>query len=200
MNKHPEFFNTIEPIVVQDELAAFLGAFEDGIYEISYLDVVKNAGHSCPTVAGAYLMCQKGLEVLYDGKPVQRGTIHVTFAQNQLEGVTGVIANVVSHITGATKETGFKGIGGNFVRHSLMEFEQNIGASIRFKRQGTGASVLVSYDPSSIKPDPNQIKLMQKISSANATTQEKQEFAKLWQDRVQRIFNNSDAVLHVTKE
>ncbi len=53
---YPEFFKNIETIKLQDDLSLFLGAFEDGIIEFSYLDVVKTAGHSCPTVLGAYLM------------------------------------------------------------------------------------------------------------------------------------------------
>ena len=35
------FFNKIPTIKLQDDLASFLGAFEDGIIEYSYLDVVK---------------------------------------------------------------------------------------------------------------------------------------------------------------
>ena len=54
-------------------LASFLGAFEDGIIEYSYLDVVKSAGHSCPTVLGAYLMTLKGLEALYKDEIPKRG-------------------------------------------------------------------------------------------------------------------------------
>lgn len=49
---HPSFFDTIEPIALRDELSAFLGATDDGVVAFSYLDVVKAAGHSCPTVAG----------------------------------------------------------------------------------------------------------------------------------------------------
>ena len=47
---YPQFFNKIPTIKLQDDLASFLGAFEDGIIEFSYLDIVKSAGHSCPTV------------------------------------------------------------------------------------------------------------------------------------------------------
>lgn len=59
--KLPDFYKTIEPIILKDDLAEFLGAPEDGKIEINYLDLVKMAGHSCVTVAGAYLMTLKGL-------------------------------------------------------------------------------------------------------------------------------------------
>lgn len=195
MQNYPNFFDTIEPIKLQDKLAAFLGVFQNGIYEISYLDVVKNAGHSCPTVAGAYLLCQEGLKHLYKGTLPQRGEIKVAFQENELEGVAGVIGNVVSHITGATKNTGFKGINGNFVRHSLMSFEQNINASIQLTRLDTDESVKLVYDPSSIQADPKQQLIMQRIMQNSATEEEKKEFGILWQDRVKRIFENKKDVI-----
>jgi len=51
---YPDFFDTVASIKVKDPLAQILGVFENGEYEIPYLEVVKAAGHSCPTVAGAY--------------------------------------------------------------------------------------------------------------------------------------------------
>ncbi len=41
---YPDFFNKIETIKVQDQLSAFLGTFENGIIEFTYLDVVKSQG------------------------------------------------------------------------------------------------------------------------------------------------------------
>lgn len=195
MQNYPNFFDTIEPIKLQDKLAAFLGVFENGMYEISYLDVVKNAGHSCPTVAGAYLLCQQGLRHLYKDTLPQRGEIEVAFQENELEGVSGVIANVVSHITGATHKTGFKGINGNFVRHSLMYFEAKIDASIKLTRTDTNESVTLVYDPSSVQPDPKQHIIMQRIMQNSATDEAKKEFGMLWQDRVRRIFEKSEHVI-----
>jgi len=48
--KYPEFFDKIETVELYDDLSEFLGAFEDGKVVVSYLDCVKLAGHSCPTV------------------------------------------------------------------------------------------------------------------------------------------------------
>ena len=63
---YPDFYNQIPTIKLQDELSNFLAAFEDGLIELSYLDIVKSAGHSCPTVLGAYLMTFKALNFLYE--------------------------------------------------------------------------------------------------------------------------------------
>ncbi len=196
--RYPEFFNTIEPIMLRDPLSDFLGTFESGLYSISYLEVVKSAGHSCPTVAGAYLLAQVGLKALYPEDGIaERGAIKVVFAQDQTEGVAGVIGAVFSNITGATTDFGFKGIGGNFDRTNLMEFGADVGSSVRLIRLDTNASVDVVYNPSSIPADPQMQPLMQKIMQKVATPEEKKHFGELWQDRVERIFANQDQVIEV---
>jgi len=194
---YPTFFDSIQSIKLKDPLAQTLGAFFDGTYEITYLDVVKSAGHSCPTVAGAYLMAQVALKELFSHDNAVRGTIKVEFKEALEDGVAGVIGNVVSHITGATDKSGFKGLNGNFARHSLMNFNANISSSARFTRVDNGQSVDVIYDPSSIKPDQNMMPLMQKMLSGQASSDEIKEFGILWQDRVQRIFENSEKVIKV---
>ena len=52
----PAFFQDIPPLTLRDPLAALLGAAEGGLIDYRYADAVKLAGHSCPTVAGAWLM------------------------------------------------------------------------------------------------------------------------------------------------
>lgn len=195
---YPQFFNNIPTIKLQDELASFLGAFEDGIIEFSYLDVVKSAGHSCPTVLGAYLMTLKGLEALYKDEIPKRGEILVEFKEAQNIGVAGVIGNVIMNITGATTTNGFKGISGKFDRNYLMKFEKDInGANVRFSRVDTQKSVDVFYDVSSIKPHEDMNFLMQKSFQGIATKDEKIEFGKLWQQRVEDISNNINEVIKV---
>ncbi len=196
--KHPAFFSDIEPIILQDKLAHFLGAFENGIIEFHYLDVVKSAGHSCPTVAGAFLMTREGLKALYPQGLPQRGEILVSFKEDINDGVTGVIANIVTQITGATEHHGFKGIGGQFARYGLMQFQDDIPSNIRFQRKDTGETVDVYYDPTRIPVDPLQPQLMQKIKMGTATTEDKISFAELWQKRVEQIFNDVESVIKVT--
>lgn len=195
---YPQFFNKIPTIKLQDDLASFLGAFEDGIIEFSYLDVVKSAGHSCPTVLGAYLMTLKGLEALYENEISKRGEIIVEFKEAQNLGVAGVIGNVIMNITGATTTNGFKGLAGKYDRNHLMKFEKDInGANVRFTRIDTLKSVDVFYNPISIKPHEDMNFLMQKCIQGNATKDEKLEFGKLWQKRVEDIFDNLEEVIKI---
>ncbi|MDQ1244104.1 MAG: hypothetical protein QG565_444, partial [Campylobacterota bacterium] len=191
---YPKFFNTVESIKVVDPLSNVLGAFEGGVYEFNYLEVVKAAGHSCPTVAGAYITTLVGLKALYPNSPAIRGEIKVEFKESLEDGVAGVISNVISQITGATDKSGFKGLGGKFARHSLMKFDAKISSSVKFTRVDNGKSVDVYYDPSLVGGSPKMQPLMQKMMGGMANKEEMKEFGELWQDRVKRIFENIPAV------
>lgn len=195
---YPQFFDKIPTIKLKDDLALFLGAFDDGIIEFSYLDIVKSAGHSCPTVLGAYLMTLKGLEALYENELPKRGEILVEFKESQTTGVAGVIANVIMNITGATTTNGFKGLAGKFDRNYLMKFEQNINeANVRFTRTDTQKSVDVFYNPQIIPPHEDMNFYIQKCLQKSPTFEEEIEFKKLWQDRVEKISQNIDMVLNI---
>jgi hypothetical protein len=183
----PDFFNDINPITMRDPLSNILGAARDGIITYSYTDVIKLAGHSCPTVAGAYLMVQEGLRALYgDALPV-RGEIKVLMSGTLGEGVVGVIANVASMITGATDDGGFHGLNGKFDRRNLLFYEVDIRGEMALERVDTGVRVILSYDPSSILPDVQMKELMMKVMSGSADEQDRKDFGELWQDRVRRI-------------
>jgi len=184
--KYPEFFNQVEKIELYDSISEFLGVFEKGIIEFNYLDVVKTAGHSCPTVAGAYLVTLKALKYLYPHSIPRRGDIHISVKDSFSEGVTGVITTVFSQITGATEIAGFKGIAGKFVKHSLMDFDADIQGEYKFTRKDTGVSVNVVYQPAA-PVDPRQQGLMQKSISGMASDEEKELFGMLWQERVRTI-------------
>ena len=196
--KYPDFFKNIPTIKMSDPLSDFLGTFEEGEVEFSYLDVVKSAGHSCPTVAGAYLVTLKGLEALYGTEIPTRGKIAVELKDALEDGVTGVISNVITQITGATEISGFKGLNGNFARNNLMKFNAEITASVKFTRVDTNKSVEVSYDPSSIGGSPKQQELMGKLMQNKATPEEKKEFGQLWQERVEKIFEAQNTVITLT--
>lgn len=195
--QHPQFFNSIEKIVLQDSLLDFLGLFEDGVVEISYLDVVKNAGHSCPTVLGAYLCVLEGLKVLYRGSLPQRGDIKVEFKESENDGVAGVIANVVGHITGATKDSGFKGLAGRFDRCNLVDFNCDIDSSMRLSELTNGSSVDVYYNPNAIMPNSKMGELMQKCIAKMASKEEQKLFGALWQERVKNIYEHRFSVIEV---
>ncbi len=184
---YPAFFDKVPSIRLYDPLSDFLGAFEKGEMEISYLDCVKLAGHSCPTVAGAYLMAYKGLEKLYPDTLPHRGMIHVSMREGEAHGVTGVICNVISFIAGASGIGGFKGIQGNFSRDNLVSYNVPMEGEVTLTRLDTDESVTLSYDPSIVPADAMMQPLMGKALQGIATEEEKEAFGKLWQARVEKI-------------
>lgn len=188
----PAFFAQAPRITLHDPLAHLLGASDDGLIEYGYDDAVRLAGHSCPTVAGAWLMTVRALRVLYPDSLPQRGDIDVTFADDATSGVTGVIAQVVSLVTGATTDTGFKGLAGQFDRRNLMHFGGDIPGEIVFARRDTGDRAALSFSARSVPGAPATMPLLQKILAGNASDTERREFAQLWQDRVRRILEASD--------
>src|SRR5690606_34557338 len=98
---YPAFYDEAPRIAMRDPLAALLGAADDGLIDYGYADAVRLAGHSCPTVAGAYLMARTALRTLYPDQPAERGGICVRMPAAEDEGVTGVTAQVLTLITGA---------------------------------------------------------------------------------------------------
>ena len=188
----PAFFEQVPTISLRDPLAEFLGAAEQGIIQYTYSDIVKLAGHSCPTVAGAYLMTVKALQKLYGSDLPERGNIQVEFKNDLLEGVTGVMANVVSMITGATTDNGFKGLKGKFDRRNLLHFNRAINGAIKFTRLDSGANVTVDFN-SSVVPAPADL-MPNLLSSLEDDTpiEDKQAFAKAWQKRVKQIFEKAE--------
>jgi len=200
--KYPVFFDKVQSIQLQDPLSNFLGAFEEGKMEISYLECVKLAGHSCPTVAGAYLMALKGVEALYGDQLPQRGSIHVSMRDGENEGVTGVICNVISFIAGANGAGGFKGLNGNFSRNNLVSYNIPMEGEVKLSRLDTGESVTLSYNPSAIPADAMMQPLMGKSMQGLASEGEKKQFGKLWQERVEKILTSEnlwDQMITITK-
>ena len=189
---YPDFFDQVEPILLYDPLADFLGAIEAGEMEIVYLDAVKFAGHSCPTVAGAYLMAKLGLEYLFpDALPI-RGEIEVHVKGAKGEGVNGVVGNLIAYICGVSDEAGFKGIAGKFNRSGKLHYGADIDGEVRLKIAGSDQKVDLSYDPSVVPPDPKVNELMQKILSGTASIDDRKAFQQLWQERVKKILLNKD--------
>ncbi|WP_281950726.1 FmdE family protein [Nitrosophilus kaiyonis] len=188
--RYPDFFDKVEPIKLYDPLSDFLGAFENGELEITYLDVVKFAGHSCPTVAGAFLMAKLGLKNLFDGNLPTRGEVKVFIKGKKDEGVEGVIGNTIAFICGVTDEAGFKGIGGKFNRANKLFFNADIPKEVRLQRVDNEKFVDISYDPSIVPPNPDMKNLMQQLMMGNSSV--KDEFGKVWQERVEKILLSKD--------
>ena len=118
---------------------------------------VRLAGHSCPTVAGAFLIGRAALAALYPEGPAERGAISVHMPAPEDEGTTGVIAQVLTLLTGAAADNGFHGIQGRFQAEGVAQLRgQPRGEAIIFKRLDTGAAVAVELDVSLVPGDPAQ--------------------------------------------
>lgn len=182
----PQFFEAVPAIVVADPLAGLLGAAEEGVLEYHYLDAVKTAGHSCPTVAGAWLMTARALASLYPDALPRRGEIRVELRDPLDQGVTGVIANVAALVTGAANEGGFKGLGGRFARQGLLRFGVPMAGEIRFARLDTGAAVELSYHPHAV-PRPAALASVMPPPSPEADPDRRREFAAVWQEWVRGL-------------
>lgn len=179
----PDFFDRMPSIVVRDPLAEFLGAADGGRLEYSYADAVKLTGHSCPTVAGAYLATLEALRALYADALAERGGIRVELRARLDEGVAGVVASVATLLTGAAGEGGFKGIAGRFERRGLLSFGAPIATDLRFTRRDTGAAVEVNVRHGAPMAPALRGALAQALEP-EASNAELQAFAHGWQARV----------------
>ena len=183
----PAFFDLAPIIVVHDALAQTLGAVYDGLIEYRYVDAVKLAGHSCPTVAGAWLMTRAALARLYPGQTPRRGEVRVELRESQESGVAGVIASVVSLVTGAAGPGGFKGLAGQHLRRDLLAFGVPMRGEMRFTRLDNGQRVEVSHHPE-VAPRPAQLRMqMQAALAPEADDVQREAFAQSWQGWVRAI-------------
>ena len=181
----PAFFNDVEPIALVDPLAKALGTFDQGDVRITYTEIAKMAGHSCPTVAGAYMLTKVALQALFKEEVPSRDVIAVAFRAPQEEGVTGVMAQVMTNITGAAPEGGFKGIGGRFVRANRLRFNAPIEGMVQFTRLDTNEHVTLNYHP-------NRLPMGEALQKRMALMQQGEDvfdaqFGELWQERVREV-------------
>ncbi|MEO8445339.1 MAG: hypothetical protein ABI567_10085 [Gammaproteobacteria bacterium] len=183
----PDFFDAAPRLQLHDPLAAFLGAARDGVLDYGYADVVKLAGHSCPTVASAFLLTRAALAVLYPGALAERGALRVQFSGARLDGVNGVFASVVSLLTGATEDGGFKGLGGRFDRRRLLEFEADIAGQMRVTRLDTGATVDAWARLEQVPGNARAFELLPLCLAGKASVEEVEQFRALWQQRVRML-------------
>lgn len=183
----PPFFHEARRLRLRDPLAEFLGAAEGGVLEYGYEDAVKLAGHSCPTVASAYIMTCRALDALYPDRLPERGGIAVSLREPANAGVNGVIGSIVTLLTGAAGEGGFQGIGGHFSRRDLLRFGGDQAHTLHFRRRDTGAAVTAEARLAAVPPDPEMRTLLGRCIEGTATPPEHRRFAALWQDRVRRI-------------
>lgn len=186
--RFPTFYSDAPVVETFDPLAQLLGATDDGRLDYTYADVVRLAGHSCPTVAGAFLMARAALKALYPDGPAERGQIEVLMPAPAYHGTTGVVAQVLTLLTGAAADNGYQGLGGRYARNGLLRFagRHDAGAVI-FRRRDTGDTVAVALDTDPVPGNPDQRELLRAIMRDQATDEQKQAFAAGWQERVRRM-------------
>jgi len=197
-NFKQSFFYDIEPIKLTDSLASTLGVVkENEIIYFYYSEIVKYAGHSCLAVSGAFMISKLALKELYGDDIPKRGEVKVRFKGNEELNVNGPISQVISFITGAAGNTGFKGLGGEYNRYKLLSFDENeqpekgVTAEVEVERMDTGDKVQIAYRPSLVQKDPAMGELMPLVLSGSATEDEKNRFGNLWQDGVNTLLNNT---------
>ncbi len=183
----PAFFAEAPTLRVRDPLAKFLGASADGILDYAYLDAVKLAGHSCPTVAAAFALTRRALLTLYPDALPERGAIRAEFRSGREQGVTGVIAKVVTLLTGADDDSGFKGLGGHFDRRSKLIFAAAIPLELRLTRLDNGSAVDAASQLGGIPADPLISTLLPRCLNGEASREDAATFSQAWQERVRRI-------------
>ncbi len=192
-----DFFHEVEPIRFREPFAETLGIFkkEDAVLEYTFIDVVKMAGHACPTTAGAYLCCAEALKKLYPNELPIRGDISIAVYGEPDEGVYGVISQVFSFLTGAAPESGFRGLGHKFRRKDLLRFSlEKIDPNalcFEFRRLDNNTDVLVKFFPNNVPFDQEKAKqlgvLLEKVLWEAAKEDERRKFQDLWQEKVRNM-------------
>ncbi|MBA1147901.1 hypothetical protein H0Z60_12685 [Ectothiorhodospiraceae bacterium WFHF3C12] len=186
----PAFFQQAPVVRVSDPLSRLLGVSADGVITYRYADAVRLAGHSCPTVAGTYLMGRAALAALYPRELPERGAIAVNMPDREDEGVTGVIAQVLTLLTGAAGSGGFPGIGGHHARRGLLGFDpvqDQAGGGVTLRRLDTGRTVTAWFDPSVVPMDSAQPQRLRAILQGQADAAQLEAFGQAWQERVRRM-------------
>lgn len=184
----PTFYAQAPMVQTFDPLAQLLGAATDGRLDYCYADVVRLAGHSCPTVAGTFLIGRAALRALYPNGPAERGQIEVSMPAPVHHGTTGVEAQVLTLLTGAAAENGFRGLAGRYARDGLLTYAgKHESDAIIFRRRDNGAAVAMQLDTSPVPGDPRMRELLTCILQDTASDADKQAFAEIWQERVRRM-------------
>ena len=185
----PPFFDDVPAIRLRDPLAEFLGASDDGVLTYHYADAVRLAGHSCPTVAGAWLMARAALAALYPDELPLRGGIGVRMPAPMSAGTTGVVAQILTLLTGAAADNGFHGLGGRFARNDLLRCADAGGATdaVLFVRLDNEAAVSVTLDTGPVPADPALPQLLGAAVHGNANEQQLALFRAAWQERVRLL-------------
>lgn len=186
----------VEPIRIRDPVAEALAVLEPGDpFVVTYHDVVKAAGHSCPTASGAYRITQLGLDALYpDDLPV-RSEIEVLAAGPRDDATYGVMGRLISNVTGAAQEDGFGGLAGGLGnRQNMLTFDafdpDSADPTFRFRRTDTDKTVEVTYHVGDVPDGGPALGNLQQIIDGTASEQDRELFAEAWHGRVRAVLSD----------
>jgi len=193
----------VEPIRIRDPVAEALVVLEPGEpFVITYRDIVKEAGHSCPTASGAYRITQLGLDALYPEDLPVRSDIEVLAPEPRDDATYGVMSRIISYITGAAQVDGFGGLGngvGN--RRELLAFDafdaETAEPTFRFRRTDTAKTVEVIYHVSDVPDGGPAMGNLRRILDGIADEDERELFAEAWHGRARNVLSD-DSLFTVT--
>jgi len=193
----------VEPIRIRDPVAEALAVLEPGEpFVVTYEDLVKAAGHSCPTASGAYRIAQLGLDALYpDDQPV-RSEIEVLAAGPRDDATYGVMSRLISYVTGAAQEDGFGGLAGGYGdRRNLLTLDafepDSAEPTFRFRRTDTDETVEVTYHVSEVPDGGPALGTLQQIIDGTASEEDRELFAEGWHGRIRAVLSD-DSLFTVT--
>jgi hypothetical protein len=186
----------VDPIRIRDPVAEALAVLESGDpFEIHYRDVVKAAGHSCPTAAGAFRIAQSGLDALYPEELPVRSDVEVVAGGPPDDAAYGVTARLLSYITGAAGEDGFGGLAGGYGGRKNMLSYGDFGDSdvtFAFRRTDTGDAVEVAYHVGDVPDLGPEGQYLRGIIDGTESDEERAAFKRAWHNRVQAVLDRDD--------
>ncbi|MEO5377639.1 MAG: hypothetical protein H7832_07660 [Magnetococcus sp. DMHC-6] len=179
-------------ITLYDPLGELLGA-GDGHFTYTFDDAVKLAGHACPTVVSAFLMACKAIELLFPNETPQRGDIGIQVCGSMEDQVHGPITQVFTLLTGAAAKNGFQGLGGQFNRKDLLQFQlkEKPSSIFTFQRLSTGKSIRLQANLTAFPPSPIIGTLLPRILGGVASEEEQATFRTAWRQRVVNILQDA---------
>ena len=191
-----------EPIIMREPFLEIMGQADQPI-AYYYQDIVKIAGHSSGATAGAWVMLEKALDLLYPGDEIPvRGhiIIHAPAPADQWE--VGVFGEMFTMITAASPSSGFPGsaFGEDFNRRYLLKYpdeKSDVPFPMMdwiFERKDTGKKVSIGFNLFMVQePSTPAHQLVQgKLVRGEATDEEVAGWQEYWNKRSVFIFENAD--------
>ncbi|MFB6112778.1 MAG: hypothetical protein ABEJ58_01590 [Halodesulfurarchaeum sp.] len=193
----------VEPIRIRDPVAEALTVLEPGEpFVVTYEDVIKAAGHSCPTASGAYRITQIALDALYPEEYPVRSEIEVRAPEPRDDATYGVMGRLISYVTGAAQEDGFGGLKSGYGdRTNLLRFDafesESAEPTFRFRRTDTDETVEVTYQVSDVPDGGPALRNLEEIIDGTANEEDREFFAEAWHGRVRTVLSD-DSLFTVT--